>query len=79
MNEFRIGALMGAMIVGVLCGLFPLGVAASKNRHLLGFAFFFVAGAMGFLGGVILGAPTSLVFCGIAKMLPYKRWHPEDL
>jgi hypothetical protein len=79
MNEFKIGMMLGAMIVGLLCGLFPLGVAASKNRHLLGIAFFFVAGAAGFVGGVILGAPTSLVLCGIAKVLPYKRFRPEDM
>jgi hypothetical protein len=79
MHEFRIGMLLGAIIVGVLCGLFPLGIAASKNRPVLGFAFFFVAGAMGFLGGVILGVPSALVLGWIAKLLPHKRFRPEDL
>jgi hypothetical protein len=79
MNEFKIGALMAAIIVGFLCGLFPLGIAASKNRHVLGFTFFFVGGAMGFLGGMILGVPTSLVLCFIAKLVPHKRFRPEDL
>jgi hypothetical protein len=79
MNELKIGMLMGATIVGVICGLFPLGIAAGKNRPVLGFAFFFVAGAMGFLGGLILGMPTSFVLCGVAKLLPHKQFRPEDL
>jgi hypothetical protein len=78
-NELKVGALMGATIVAVICGLFPLGIAASKNRPVLGFAFFFASGAMGFLGGLILGVPTSLLLCGIAKIVPYKRFRPEDL
>ena len=79
MHEFKIGGLLAAIIVGFLCGLFPLSIAASKNRHLLGFAFFFIGGAMGFLGGVILGVPTSFVLCCIGKLVPHKRFRPEDL
>ena len=79
MSEFKIGGLLVMMVFGFLCGLFPLGIAAGKNRCVLGFAFFFIGGAAGFLGGAILGLPTSFVLCCIGKLAPHKRFRPEDL
>jgi hypothetical protein len=79
MNSFTLGVVVGALTVGIVCGLFPLGVAASKNRPVLGFAFFFVCVAMGFLGGLVLAVPSALVLSAAAKALPYKTFRPEDL
>ncbi|MCI0684883.1 MAG: hypothetical protein L0Y71_22525 [Gemmataceae bacterium] len=79
MNSFTFGVYVGALTVGVICGIFPLGIAAVKNRPMIGFAFFALCVAAGFVGGLLLGVPTSVVLCAVANMLPHKRFRPEDL
>jgi hypothetical protein len=78
MSPYVFGFYVGALTAGIICGLFPLGIAATKNRAVMGFAFFVLCIAAGLLGGFLLGVPTSFVLCTVAKMMPHKRVRPED-
>jgi hypothetical protein len=72
-TQYMAGVLAGAIVVGIICGLFPLKIAAAKNRPLLGLLFFVVCVGMGLVGGLLFGVPTSIVLCAIVKMLPDKH------
>jgi hypothetical protein len=77
-NSYMAGVLVGAIVVGIICGLFPLKIAATKNRPVLGLLFFIVCLGMGLLGGLLFGVPTSIVLCAIVKMLPDKHIRQQD-
>jgi hypothetical protein len=77
-NPLMAGVLAGAIVVGIICGLFPLRIAAAKNRPMLGLLFFIVCLGMGLVGGLIFGVPTSIVLCAIVKMLPDKHLRQQD-
>jgi hypothetical protein len=68
--SFAIGAVGGALLVGVLLGLIPLVLGRYLGQTRLGQLGFLMSVAAGFLAGVIGAVPVAL---GFATTI-YARW-----
>ena len=74
---FLIGAFIGGFIVGALCGLLPLYFGTRRGRPKLAIAAMVSCAAAGLVLGILLAAPTALVFTVIILAIP--RVVPEDI
>jgi len=61
-DAFAIGVVIGALFVGVLCGLWPLSAGIKKGRPGVGIAGFFTCLGAGFVLGILLALPTAIIF-----------------
>jgi hypothetical protein len=61
-QEYAFGVLVGSLIAGVVCGLWPLCVGLSQNRPIMGTVGFFTCIPCGFLLGLLLALPVAFVF-----------------
>lgn len=68
-TAFMIGVLIGALVVGVVCGLLPLCVGISKKRPVLGGVGFVACIGGGLVLGLLLAAPLALVFTVIIAVM----------
>ena len=61
-TAYRIGALVGGLVVGVLCGLAPLLIGRKRNRQALGKVGLIACIVSGLILGLILAIPVSIIF-----------------
>lgn len=57
-----IGAVLGAILIGVICGLMPLITGLVKKQSSLGFIGLIGSIVGGFILGVLLALPIAIVF-----------------
>ena len=67
---YWIGVFGGALLVGALCGALPLCVGMRRGRTTLAVAAMITCGVAGLVLGVLLAAPTALVFTVVILALP---------
>ncbi len=61
-NTYRFALIIGAIIVGVVCGLAPLITGFIKKRVGLGVIGFVVSMVGGVLLGILLALPVAVIF-----------------
>jgi hypothetical protein len=66
---YWIGVLIGAFVVGCVCGLLPLLVGRRYGRAPLGIAGFFSCLGAGMLFGLFLALPVAIIFTVIIVVL----------
>jgi len=59
--SFKAGAVVGAIVMGAICGLIPLRIAKRNECDFLGYLGMFVCVVAACFGGVILALPTALI------------------
>ncbi len=74
MNEqqqmtFLIGAIIGGLIAGSLCGLLPLGIGRWKNRLTLGVSGLIACTLSGAALGILLAGPVAIIFALIIVVI----------
>lgn len=57
-----IGLLLGALVVGIFCGLAPLIAGKVKNQLRLGVIGFICCVVGGFILGLIIALPAAVIF-----------------
>jgi hypothetical protein len=78
-TAFMLGAIIGAVIVGILCGLVPLSLAQKRQRQALGWIGFVLCIAAGFLLGLLGALPMAglialiIVLVGAPPKMKAKR------
>jgi hypothetical protein len=60
--EYAFAVLLGSLIAGVICGLWPLCVGLSLNRPIMAVIGFFTCIPCGYLLGCLLALPVAFVF-----------------
>ena len=66
---FLIGAIIGALVVGTLCGLLPFFLARSRGRQGLGIAALVTCIIGGFFAGLIAAVPLMIIFTVIVMAM----------
>lgn len=61
-RDYQNGALIGAMVAGVLCGLWPLLTGFNRDRPVIGIVGFFACVPSAFFAGCLLAVPVAFVF-----------------
>jgi hypothetical protein len=56
------GVLIGSLLAGLVCGLWPLLAGASKGQPILGALGLFVCIISGYVLGLLLALPVAFVF-----------------
>ena len=77
-DAFAVGVLIGALVVGVLCGLWPLNAGFKKGRPGVGIAGFFACLGAGFVLGILLALPTAIIFRLVIGVLDHPAPPRED-
>lgn len=67
---FLVGAMIGGLVMGVICGLWPLNAGTAKGRTTLGMVGFGVCALSGVALGCLLALPMAILFRMIIGMLP---------
>jgi len=67
---FLVGAMIGGVVMGVICGLMPLKAGAAKGRQTLGMVGFACCAISGLLLGCLLALPVAIVFRMVIGFLP---------
>ncbi len=62
MSPFNSGVVIGALLVGVVCGIAPLVMGIRRDQLSLGLGGFAACVVAGFLFGLLLAVPTCGVF-----------------
>ena len=73
---FHIGVVLGAIVGGVICGLFPLATALKRDRTKPGLIAFGVCVIASCLGGADLAWLAA--FGGIVAILVFTKRPPEE-
>jgi len=69
-QEYKNGVLLGSLIAGVICGLWPLLAGLSKGRPIMGIIGFFACIPSAFVLGCLLALPVAFVFKTLISVLP---------
>jgi hypothetical protein len=81
-GEFLIAAIIGGLIAGLLCGLFPFALAKSRGRLGFGVAALFVCIICGGILGLLLAGPVAAVFSfvivSMGKAKSDRNWDDDD-
>lgn len=78
MDAYNTGVLVGALVVGFLCGLLPLIVSFSRKCVGVGFVGMMLCIASGFVLGLLLALPVSICYtCWMCKTFYVKRSEQE--
>jgi len=72
-SAYMIGAVIGGIFVGALCGLLPYCIAKRRGRQGLGYGALAACTLAGFVLGILLALPTAIVFTVVALVLPARR------
>ncbi len=66
LDAYRIGAIIGSILMGAIVGLIPFLAAKSRGKAKLGKIAMVVAIVCNFLGGILFSIPSAIVFTVIA-------------
>jgi hypothetical protein len=69
-QEYKTGFLIGSLISGAICGLWPLSVGLKKGRPIMGVVGFVTCIPCGYLLGCLLALPVAFVFKLVIGALP---------
>ena len=69
---FFTGAVFGAIVVGLICGLIPLAIGAITHQKRSAVISFFACLFASLLGGAVVAVPTALVF-SIVLLIKWQR------
>lgn len=61
-SYYLITSIIGALVVGIICGLAPLIAGKVKNQFKLGLIGFICCIVGGFILGIILALPAAIIF-----------------
>src|SRR5687768_10597125 len=73
---FLIGAIIGAIAVGTICGLLPFFLAKSRGRMGMGIAALGCCIVGGFILGILAAGPLMILFAIIVLLVPRAETPP---
>ena len=76
-TAYLIGAIVGALFIGAVCGLIPLIAGLIKKRIALAVSGFIVCMICGFILGVILALPVAIIFLVVILLTSKDKKEPE--
>jgi hypothetical protein len=65
MRKAAMASALGALTMGILCGLIPLKYGQKKNLPGWGVAGLIASIIGAFMGGILIGLPAAILFAGI--------------